>query len=90
MHSGAEKFADHVSEQLIFVGQQVLRDVTQNVAFAAVILDKDRAKEQVFPGVDDRDFVVGIPQHDRLSGQGCRAERSRQAAGRTILGFQTV
>jgi hypothetical protein len=61
LHSGAQKIADHLSERLIFVGAQVLRDVTQNVAFAVVILDKDRVEEQVFPGIDDRDFIVGIP-----------------------------
>jgi hypothetical protein len=45
LHSGTQKIADHLSERLIFFGVQVLRDVTQNVAFAVVILDKDWAKE---------------------------------------------
>ena len=64
MHSNAQKIADHLSERLIFGDMHVLRDVTQNVAFAVIILDKNRAKEQVFPGIDGRDFVMGIPRHD--------------------------
>jgi hypothetical protein len=61
LHSRTQKVADHLSERLIVLGLQVLRDVAQNVAFAAVILDKDRSKKQFFSAKVDRDFLADIP-----------------------------